>query len=620
LGVNQLSIFDSISKEIADAAKAIQDATQKVTAQASRPPGGPGGDAKQSNLERYGYDMVVASSQASVNQALKEMLLATPGAIFLCYKYDDAGNAVQMDPGPVGRVLGGATLFDMPDQGNQSDPRVKQLDELGFAFAFVGERFPPKIAPGTPNSAIAEMLPDIVVLDQDKARVTYQAYFGTSLVCTLDEVGKNLVWAKFVQPPDQPWIFKFNVNLDMRAADQNAFNSLPPEVQDRLRNLNPNSAFGVQQLYLDLNTVGLQDSPSIAGLDPTSRAQDLLKRVFTDTYWSSLQKSGVMLGYAVKPSNPDPVIPSIVPTDLTLQVSSYRDSQGHDTKQYPLYTLDYLVMSQNRAMPTPAPFNWNWVGPGDGRDNVVAIKRDIFADFLNSLLGKLSDLSFETSVSMTHDFESLSWSYGFRGSSDPASFTVQPAPTLPDADGFSSLLTLHWARTSSDSSQTTLHDSSVNGDFNYSLDGDISVNGAEIRMTLHAVSYFNWQQKAFGGSWANITGNFVDFQNTVEYKFGIDPSGNLTAGMSSPQFQDRSQDMDVSTWDHMVGGGAIDTMNAMRSDLSNALRNSFLNYDDQITQMLNASHSWVFPGGKMLAYRDVYFSDYQDLVAHFSYR
>lgn len=116
----------------------------------------------------------------------------------------------------------------------------------------------------------------------------------------LDLRREEVIWTKLSQPSGKPWVCKFNVSLKM---DDTDFSKLRPDVQHKVKNLHPDSAFSVQQLYLDLNTAGLQSAPDFAGLKPNSDAYFYLTKFFLNTYWQQLRDAGgdVVLGYTVKP-------------------------------------------------------------------------------------------------------------------------------------------------------------------------------------------------------------------------------------------------------------------------------------------------------------------------------
>lgn len=519
---------------------------------------GAGSAVLQSNLERYGYDMVVAITQKSINRALRKQLQSrAPGAFGVAYLSDPDGKLVPMS------AMDFNWLSTIPDHADQSDKAVRTLEDQGFDSAFFGEF-------GLPPGVDEDKL-DLVVFDRDTSRVSYHVFFKSLTICTLDshKGGKLLVWQKITQPQDQPWVFGFIVNLDMNARDQNAFNNLPPSVQQQIKNLNPNSAFSLTQLMLDLNTTSLQDSPAIEGLDPNSRVYETLARVIFDNYWTPLKNSGgAMLSYGVLPVNPNSSpTQSIVPTDINIVVSAHRDGGGNETHNYDLYTLNHLIMSENRPMPQPGQFSWNWLAEGDNSDGrcvgVVAIKRDIFAGFLKRPLGQ--------------SFSSLEGA-GF----SPFEIIVSGGSNVPWPEGVIPLV-----RFRSQLDQ---------GDLEYVIFGDIlGRDGDVIRLELRLVAEAMGMLRDLG------LGRVIDLMWTADYVLQVDSSGVLSGQMQPPQFVNQS----VDGFDQYV----------RQFNLQDALPA----IDDAIRTTLNGSHAWIFPGGPIVAYRNVAFSAYGDLLAYFYY-
>ncbi|HVQ40223.1 MAG TPA: hypothetical protein VMS31_21965, partial [Pyrinomonadaceae bacterium] len=461
--------------------------------------------------------------------------------------------------------------------------------------------------------------------DRGNNFVTYQLFCATFDIIVLDEHHRALEWTNLAQPDDNPWLFKFNVNLDMRTADQNYFNTLPASVQNKVKNLNPDSAFSVQQLYLDLNTAGLQDMPQIVGLDPSSEAYPILMRVFTDTYWANAKKHGEpILGYTIQPVTPNPLQPSIIPTDLNIEVSPNLDAQGNATTQYGLYTLNYLVMAQHHPMPAPVQFEWNWIESSETADEmgVVAINRGSFVDYLRGLVNQeVGTLSINTLVDLRHSGENFTVTYSYKEADTPATF-IPVAMTPPGADGFTVVLAINYSRASHDDSENSAHSASIHGDFNYQLGGSVAFKGNVIKLELSAIAYIQFNHHEDGIRYGHLDGNYLALTKTVTYTLDVNDQGQLTA-TSADTLTDTSETLDWKKggFRDLLGefSGIKDCLNQINDKVGNSVRNVFKNYEDGLTKQITNSHSWVFPGGKTFSYKNVYFSDSQDLITHVVY-
>ena len=576
--------------------------------------------ANASNLSdpRYGYDLVCATTQDAINATMLQYLSSYSGQAFsACYVLSSDGKR-QPTLTPIADLEAalGCDPFSIPNGADQDDPRVKALYDQRFLYAF-------KAQMGLPPALEPAQMPDVVILNKGSQQVSYQLYCADFQVLVLQlGFGGEYSVINLRQPATQPWTFLFQVNMGMRQGDQNAFNNLPADVQARIKNLNTGTMFSVQQLYLDLNAKGLQTMPHIEGLDPASPAFTTLTQVFINKYWDSLNASSIVLGYAVRPIDPGPS-PSIIPTDLNIEVSPHYSSPGQASTNYGLYTLNYLVMSQNRPMPPAVPFSWNWVEEGEQAlfHGVMGARRAVFADFLSNLISPYSAwLSVDTTMWMTHDGMTFYTRVSAPVSPTPARWTPTPAGTGPGPDGFTPLLTIGYQRRSSDDSLDSLHTDSIHGTFNYDLDGAASVRGNVIRMRVHAKAYLYVDLYSMGIRMAYFEGNVVDYQSVVDYTLYVDNTGALHATASDPANTDASQDIDVSTWDKMIGlGGLGDFLQARRTEISSNIRNTTSNLQAAILGMLNGSTGWIYPGGKTFAFKDIRFSDTQDLVVRITY-
>jgi len=83
--------------------------------------------------------------------------------------------------------------------------------------------------------------------------------------------------------------------------------------------------------------------------------------------------------------------------------------------------------------------------------------------------------------------------------------------------------------------------------------------------------------------------------------------------------QDYPDNIDPSGWSEFVTLGEIDDVVNNVKNFWTGLKDFLDNHDQAILAMLRGSGVWVFPGGKTFLFKDINFSDYQDLVAHVIY-
>src|SRR5713226_6828920 len=108
------------------------------------------GQKSDLSASKYGYDLVVATTQDSINATMKEFLDGLDSPDFnACYQFDENDNCIPLDYSQVLNATGGTDPFTIPDKS--TDPKVRALDDLGFAFAF---RATFGLAPGVAPTAI----------------------------------------------------------------------------------------------------------------------------------------------------------------------------------------------------------------------------------------------------------------------------------------------------------------------------------------------------------------------------------------------------------------------------------------------------------------------------------
>ena len=565
-------------------------------------------NARASNLTlpQYGYDLVVATTQDAINATTKQFLSAFKGKEFVaCYKFVKGHAPELMDYNTVKQAIDGADPFTIPNGADESNSQVAKLGDLDFLFAFRAKMgLPPGLSPTE--------IPDVVVLDQGSALVTYQLFFAEFDIVLLDVRRSEMTWTKLSQPSGKPWICKFNVSLKIGDED---FNKLPPEVQNKVKNLNPGSAFSVQQIYLDLNTAGLQSAPEIVGLQPNSDAYFYLTKVFLNTYWKQVRDAGgdVLLGYTVTPDKPNPQTPSLVPTDLTIEVSPNVDAGGRATKKYPLYTLDYLVMSDNHVLPAPVPFNWNWVAETEEADfhGAMAIKKARFASYLNQVLSSsLNQICLvpHLAVSFPQVGQIQYTTRNFTRESTAQTYRIV-------SDGTSKVLTFSYEGKAHEKAQQGLAWAEYG--MTCTTQSDVYLENNVIRTS----TLFNGHVilRAFGGG---VDGDLVRYKVDTSFNINVDSQGNLVVKLAegSPKLDDQSTKPDPDIWSKFITLGKInEAIDHLQKEILSPIRSFLTGHDQSILNIINGSSAWIFPGGQTFTYKDVYFSDHQDLVTHITY-
>lgn len=567
--------------------------------------------ANQSDLSNahYGYDMVLATTQASVNATMEEWLDKQKDEPFIqAYVYNPDHPAGQS----------GATLVDfttlvselgfdpftVPNDTPTTDPRVVALQEQKFMYAF-------KTQIGIPDFPL-EDIPPVISFDQEGSYVTYNMVCKTFQIIEMEPALYGSVeWLNLNQADqDKPWVFSFTVDLDLRNDNiNNHFHDLPITTQNEIKNLGEDM-FSVQQLFLDLNQAGLTNTVAIVGLPTNSQAYIALTTVFLNTYLAELSKDGgIMLGLGVVSSQPFPQNVSLIPTNLNFEVSSYKDSSGKATTDYPAYTLNYLVMAKGHPMPAPAQFTWNWVEKDKVSQyaGVMAINRDTFTTFLHDLLSpSLYTICKQPTAQFDINLIKATVHFGYTAETGPLAYNTV-------ANGGAHVLTFSYSKSASDSD--TFIPNWGNFGVDYTVTSDVYLEGTTIRVetNLNMHCHLNVDGGVTDGNWAS-------YASVTTFTIGVDTHGMISVSQSAPVTTDNSQKPDPGWWSELISLGTIDSVvDSIASSLKGWLSGFITSDAGSIETMLNGSNTWVFPGSSTFTFTNAAFSDNQDLVSNVIY-
>lgn len=533
--------------------------------------------AAQSDLSAagYGYDFVVATTQASINANLKQLVYTNPGPLIAMYYCATNGGAPQ--PVPV-TALNGIDPFSIT---SSTDPRIQQLASLGFVAAFQAQI-------GIPPGYTLSSLPDFITLQP--GGIQFQ------LLCSQFDVISLAggVWVNQSQPSGAAWMFSASINMTMSPMGSS---TPPPAVQTQMNAL-AGTAFGVQELLLDLDTATIETSPTIENVAQGSAIYNVLQQDFLGQYFAALQQTGgTVLGYAVIPAA-DPAS-TLTLSAMNFQVSPYLDANGNTvTPAPPQATLNYLCAANGDTLPPPNNFTWNWVETTDSPnfDGVIAINRNTFVKYLRSQLDSLVTAGcLVPHVSVT--LSGLVPEYS-------ASLPTGGTPQVIEPPTGATVLQYTYVKTASDQAG---HDGSL---------GQLAI-GAEYAVTVTmAGQTMTITQRAVIAVFAKhllttASGNVVDRTITDTYTISVDEYGKLGTTMSSTT-TDTGAVPQPSKFDN-----AFASVTGIMDSISNEAQTYV---KTNLTSMpISVAQNFIFPGGLNFSYADAQFSTAQDLVAHITF-
>lgn len=558
--------------------------------------------ANQSNLSNshYGYDFVVATTQESINATMKRYLYNTKFPLVKMYwNQDDDGNPVPISYEELMKQTNNTdplkvSNWKKPKKDAKSKPLPKDIENINnsnFYFAFEARI-------GIPANVLPANIPDIITLETLSQSVNFSLLCADFTIVTCNFGRHGLIsFNSFKQADNTPWLFTSTVPLKQITDNTN----LPKEVKQQLDNYGPD-AFSVQQLIFDLDQAALQSIPTIGGVKPGTPVSDALTQVFTGAYFSAMKTSKQpVLNYAIVENNPSEDKSTLRLTNMKMEVSPYKDPKTK-LKNNNLNTLNYLCEVNGGNIPPAVVFKWNWLSASEAAkaSGVIAINRDIFLNyFKNQLTSHVTQNCYKTWVNVsTSGFLGSKINYKFK-------FTENQAPTITIPQTGAEVLKYHYKSATGD-------EAGLDGDMgamNLLSTTDASVTFKNNTIIIAQSLLVNVYVRSLQNSqhWNAIKKTITD-----TYTLSIGQNGALNAKLTSTT-------NDQSDPAPHKGGfiNAFTDLNKLVNSIEKAIK-TFVGTD--FTDIpLNVAQKFVFPGGKTFTFKDVEFSDHQDLISRITY-
>ncbi|MBV8526173.1 MAG: hypothetical protein JOY71_29375 [Acetobacteraceae bacterium] len=584
--------------------------------------------ASQSNLSdpHFGFDLVVAVTQASVNATLKQLMAGlTAPEVIVCYVYDNNNNLVPIDYKTLVANAKGSDPFNVPDKS----PAATNKDLINLTAAnFAGGV---KAALGLPDMPLAN-IPAIATLGNGSAAPVLFNLLCSEFQITGFEYGPrgSATWINQSQPTGSgsPWYFSANVFLNNVTVDPSS--PVPPAVRQRIVDLQHQvqNAFTIQKLFLDLDTATPLSQPTIQGIPQGWAVWNLISSIFLGAYFKQLRQNGdPVLSYSFTLHAPRPTTLELgsVSRECSLLLANGKPITNPTPTQLNATALVYIG-SQVTTPPTPVPFPWNWVELSEvgAFSGVQAVRRDVFFVYFAKLINpEVASLCLATNVQMSHSGENVSVSYSSSGSSSPQSFRPISPIGKPAADGFTDVMSLSFASNSHGDAETDSKLAEIWGDYNYSLNGKVAVKGNQIRITVQAAAYLSFSHREVFVNYTDLGGaNYYDKTLTVLYQISVDQNGALQVT------QTNHTDNHSTPWNFNPQGllgitgcenGLKQGVTQVEQQLANYIDRAFTGYVDTMTATINGYRAWVFAGNDAFTFKNLLFSTSLDLIAQLTY-
>jgi hypothetical protein len=554
----------------------------------------------QSNLSspNYNYPVVAAATQQSINSTMKTYLstLSQPLAR-VCFIADASGNPELISYENLLMLARQSDPFTVPPDAN---PNTNQ-DLLNLKAARFMAGFKARI--GIPAGLKPVEIPDIVTLRHKQLEVTFRLMCAEFTIVNLRPGGgyDPATWTSLSQPLGAPWLFESNVEIAEIEVGSDHYNTLPPDVQKAISKL-PAGTFGVQQLLFDLDNAILRSVPDIKGVDRGSLLDTLLRQYFLGAYFSEMQELGQpILGCTITRTGDDHSTLDV--TNVQLQLGPHVDAYGSITpmptpEQQARSTLNYVCsIGDQGRLPLDYHLRWNWIEPGDGVDGVVAINRSVFTQYIFQQLLPIARRScFKPYVRVWYEFPATVW---YQWSNQPYQM---PVCTFPESGP--SVLKMSWRESASD--QAGLDGALGRMVLESIYDCDVQFVGNTIVVTQNLKIYVYVRFLATPGE-----GYVVDKTVVNTFYLGVDSQGNLTSTVTST-VTDTGKVPDVNGF--LAFWADVKPLAEAVKRWASALANVSLK-----DLPLSVVRSFIFPGGNTFVFKDVLFSNYQDLVSQVVY-
>ena len=575
----------------------------------------------------YIYDMVIAATQQSINATLKEYIVNILPDQFIQAYHDNFAHANYesllkeingtTQPGTSGYI----DLFNIIDE----HPKGREKDALTIANR-MGIKYVLKATFIIPNIKT----PDLVELVPVQNNLIYSAYYTE---CHILVIGTDFSIRHIVQPPLNPWIFGYQVNLSLASEK---FNNLPVDLQDELKNNHQeitdfDSDFSIQELILNLEKATFLYGPK----DIPESDYSVIKSIYLDSYIRKLLEAGGIggnvFGYSLKKkkeqsieSNDNSEENVIEPTDYDYFMSEFSEPNRHD-----LYTLNYLVVCDNKTLPKEKkPFPWDWVDKSSSVYAVMAISRgkifDLMKKMFNPLLNRLT--LYPTAHCEIDWLKNRSFSYGMHADHINASYTEATTP-----QGENELYYGGYER-SAESSDKNMWGTKVHIKITYSLESQINMSDDDIICSTNVVSRLTLDDcgDSYDGNAYNHTlickvklsvneDGFIHFTaSPIEDKDNENNSvKSITSSIDDSQIKTVPNIQSLSK--AIIGNDFDSKVKHIRNFISDHINNSINMYKREAFTDINNVNNWILPTNKSFFSKDIKFSNYKDLTVSLTY-
>ncbi|QUM89307.1 hypothetical protein HWV03_11080 [Moritella sp. 36] len=571
--------------------------------------------SKDTNLSNYGFDMMVATTQKSINANLKRYLKHIESEPkYFCFVYSKELQHAVLKPLDEIIAESGVNPFELPDDIDIDDSKIEALTKKSM---FIGGI---KMVPGLPDMDPGD-IPDMVEIYIDNsATVSCNLLFSEfKLVEIVDggRYGEDRVEINS-QGMNEAWRLITTVNLETMNIDPSLntayFNKRPKQQKAILDKINQleSGTFSLEQLYLNLTNAKYQKIDGVEGISPLMELY--IKKYAQDHYNTTLENNGYPVISLSASDNRHQA--SLKITGIQRTGLKYFDEETHlpvinpTPAQKALSTFNYMCVTGDHALPMAVPVNWNWIEESDEQDNgVIAISRqtitNFYKDLILSAVGHSMVRPWARVTCHPDRFGNVTFNWGLVGNEKPTEIQTP-------ATG-SELLVIKYSGSDSDEDSSFINDVApfitnygrltIKSDYECRL----SVSGNIVTVVQNISMYVSVRHMDAEGK-----GTIINKTITEEHALYAGHSGQIQVTHSS-KTENNPDDINFEEAWYSFGN-----VSNLVKDIKKQAEQLVDTYIKEIPT--KTFENFVFPGGDVFSYKNVKFSDNQDLVSNINYQ
>lgn len=520
-------------------------------------------------------------------------------------------------------------LFDLPSGTSIEDPALSKALDYSFSFAL-------HLADGIPDEVmqylvfnkdkidIDEAL-NIITLDSTKKAVLFRQFFkefeviqvnislkGKKVVGKLSKVAQD---CSGENPIEKMWSTRASIGIDFRPTSHKDIES--DEIRDKIEKMavvsDPDTAFDISQLLLDLSTLQTVSPVVIEGISPEIKGT---VSGFVQEYFDRLEKAGqTIFGYVILPKPSEQLQYLFTPV-----------MRNFDVSDRALYYLLNLKDDHNYEIPSIGKYkDFEWAPLLDGKitaDGVMAINATKFIPLIRSKVEKL----LPNLIMTKHPYVDAGV-YKYKIKWDEPAVPTDQHFNVPENAPW----TCNWSY-AKDYNQdyerlwtppVLIPVASGKICSKYSINCDGKPGSCQIDGVTYPSYDFKFQIKG----WMNYdfdkqsnSGDYYDHTILFQVAIKVNPNGHIEFLQNVIDTDNYPKGIEVHGWGDFCSFGTLQgTVDEMCKSLSDVISVLTVDVVKTFLKGYNTSTTWFMPGARAFTYKNEGISNYGDLFTHVNY-